>query len=371
MNTRKKILIVRLGAMGDILFTTPAIRALKHQFPESHITYLTMRKWAFLLKNNPSVDRVFGIRYRQPRSARALWREKFDLIVNLHEFEDGARICESIPAMERRGNRWSEEKGLIQGEWSQLLGKAPAIQSELSRRNLSYGEIYCHIAGVEPDSFDFDFCPGFFAVWRAWRFLRRRRLLTPPAPIALHLHSRGSEAKSWSTESALGLVRRMKKQRFLVLGYKEDRERTRALEGESNVVVSYHNVTAQAEMLLFCAAFVGIDSGPRQLAAAMGIPVITLFGPTPPEFLPPKKDAISLTAKVSCAPCYAAGDCREGRQCLDFIGTDEIAKAVERALERPQTIRQTLEEYSCPCMRVSPELRRPCKREARRLRMMD
>jgi len=332
MSAVKKILVLRLGAMGDILFTTPALRGLKAKYPDSHLTYVLMKKWAFLLARNPCVDRVVGLRYRQPRAVRGLARESFDLLVNFYEFEDAAQICETLSAVERRGNRWIDGR-LVCDDQSRWIAKDLDTQRELLRSGMCLPEVYCRIAGVEPAGCRPDFSPGRLARLRARLFLMRRGLDRPPAPIALHLHSRGSPAKSWNPASALQLVRRMPDQQFLVLGYKGDRPQTRDLEREPNAVVTYSDAPAQAAMLGACALFVGIDSGPRQLAVAMGTPTLTLFGPRPAGFVPHTPHDAGLSLRETCAPCFLE-NCPLGRCCLDQIPMDRIEQAVREVLSR-------------------------------------
>ena len=58
--------MVRLGAMGDIIHTLPAVASLKHSFPGSHLTWVVEPKWAPLLEGNPFVDRVAVLRRGGP-----------------------------------------------------------------------------------------------------------------------------------------------------------------------------------------------------------------------------------------------------------------------------------------------------------------
>jgi ADP-heptose:LPS heptosyltransferase len=323
MPSPRKILIFRLGAMGDILFTTPALRALKAAYPASHITCVLLRQWAFLMRRNPQVDRVIGIPYCHPKATRHLTRERFDLLLNFYDFENGAQLCESIPATERRGSRWIDGR-LIPDEHSRFLAKDKALKDELQRAGLSYAELYCRIAGVPADSLRMDFDPGPWARLRARWLLRRHGL---SAPIALHLHSRGSRSRSWSVESALRVVRQLPDRRFLVLGYRADRAATLRLESEPNVSVTFAPAPVQAALLAHCSLFVGIDSGPRQLASAMGIPTLTLCGPQPFSFLPPDPKARCLTVDCPDAPCFEES-CPRGAECLSHISAEQVVQAI-------------------------------------------
>src|ERR1044071_7220662 len=57
-----RILVVRLGAMGDIIHALPAVASLKHSYPGSHLTWVVEPRWQPLLEANPFVDRVVPLR---------------------------------------------------------------------------------------------------------------------------------------------------------------------------------------------------------------------------------------------------------------------------------------------------------------------
>src|SRR5438270_13286713 len=81
-----RILVVRLGAMGDIIQTLPAVASLKHSFPGSHLTWAVEANWAPLLDGNPFVDRVALLRRGGPShilsSCRELRSTRYDFAVD-------------------------------------------------------------------------------------------------------------------------------------------------------------------------------------------------------------------------------------------------------------------------------------------------
>src|SRR5215467_6269307 len=81
-----RILVVRLGAMGDIIHTLPAVASLKHSFPGSQLTWIVEAKWAPLLEQNPFVDRLAILRRGGPAeiwgSCQALRSERYDFAVD-------------------------------------------------------------------------------------------------------------------------------------------------------------------------------------------------------------------------------------------------------------------------------------------------
>lgn len=327
MGNGKRILILRLGAMGDILFTTPAVRALKARFPESHITYVVLKKWRFLLTGNPSVDRVVGLRYREPKALGGLRHEKYDLIINFNEDDKGAQLCEALNAAERKGHRWQD--GQLQPDaQSQLLVRDKTTFQTIADTGVSYPEIFCKVAGVDSDLLRYDFTPGVWASFRAKWEARRLQMQSNVEYVALHIHSRGMGAKSWSTEAVRKVISALPKRHFLVLGYAPDRQSTQPLEAEPNVKVTLAPIAVQAALMRHCGLFVGIDSGPRQIAAAMGLHALCLFGPRRGEHLPSFPGDQTLSAKWPCAPCFD-DICPRRLDCLDQIPAEQIISKIE------------------------------------------
>src|SRR5579864_846337 len=78
-----RILVVRLGAMGDIIHTLPAVASLKHSFPGSHLTWVVEPKWAPLLEGNPFVDRIALLRRG---SAAQIWTSCRELRSQSYDF---------------------------------------------------------------------------------------------------------------------------------------------------------------------------------------------------------------------------------------------------------------------------------------------
>src|SRR6202171_71182 len=81
-----RILVVRLGAMGDVIHALPAVASPKHSFPGSHLTWLIEAQWAPLLEKNPYVDRVAILERGNPSAWLRSWRKlrsgRFDLAVD-------------------------------------------------------------------------------------------------------------------------------------------------------------------------------------------------------------------------------------------------------------------------------------------------
>lgn len=330
----RSIIVVRVGAMGDILFTTPLLRALRLRYPGAHITYACLKKWRFLVAANPHIDAVFPLTCVHPRAVQALRHKPFDLLINLQEGEAGAQIAQAIAARERRGNQWREERVVPDAKTGICISREKADRQEQCKQGLSFAEQFGLVSGVALEDLHYDFFPSARARRRAMRFLRRQGLLQlDQAIVALHICSGGSSARSWKAEQAREVVRAMPECQFLLLGFRRDRPALEMLLPEPNVAVSWDPIEVQAAMLTHCSLFLGIDSGPRYVASAMGIPIVWLCGPTPANLMPPRENERSLSVGRDCAPC-CEDTCAGGKDCLAQIPADRIVAASRGMLRR-------------------------------------
>ncbi len=108
-----RILVVRLGSMGDVIHALPAVASLKHSFPRSTLTWVIRPKWAALLEGNPFVDRVI----RMERTAggavaavRELRRERFDVVVDLQGLLQSALVAALARADKKVGLHRSQAR---------------------------------------------------------------------------------------------------------------------------------------------------------------------------------------------------------------------------------------------------------------------
>lgn len=101
---KTRILAVRLGAMGDLIHTLPAVASLKHSFPGSRLTWAVEARWAGLLEGNPFVDRVAVVSRESPRaileSLSGLRSERYDLAVDFQGLLKSAAVA-SLARAER------------------------------------------------------------------------------------------------------------------------------------------------------------------------------------------------------------------------------------------------------------------------------
>jgi ADP-heptose:LPS heptosyltransferase len=137
--------------------------------------------------------------------------------------------------------------------------------------------------------------------------------------VAVHPGS-GSRAKNWAADRFAALVQRLHRScgaRSLVVAGPADKhavgEMQRALAGVECIPAYDLPLPLLAALLARCQAYVGNDSGPTHLAAALGVPTVAIFGPTDPDLWAPREPSVQVVrGSAPCAPCS-----RQQRQACD------------------------------------------------------
>lgn len=106
----KKILIINLDAMGDVLMTTAQLPSIKRKYPESTIYWITLKNAAPLLLNNPLIDHVYNF---DASSLLILQQMKFDYVMNVDKSQQSCALLNSINAQQKRGFGLNENGKII------------------------------------------------------------------------------------------------------------------------------------------------------------------------------------------------------------------------------------------------------------------
>ncbi len=336
------ILIIRFSSIGDIVLTTPTLRALRRRFPDARIDMATKQEYAELVETNPALNHVYRYDSRSGiggvlRFGRELRQIRYDLCVDLH------------------GNVRSRALRLLiqpttQTVFSkQMLARTLLVRAKINRygRILPVPERYlASVArfGVQNDEKGLELFPtqneethvaGLFAA----EHLHDEELVVGFGAIAAH------PLKQWPIENFIALGQRLIERhqaRIVLFGGPGDRataERiAQQLSNQPIVLCGRVSLLASAVALKRCAIFVGNDTGTVHIAAAMQRPVVALYGPTVEEFgfYPYRTPAKVISTPLPCRPCThtGKGHCkiRETRACMTRIRIDDVFEAVETLL---------------------------------------
>ncbi|CAM2068229.1 Glycosyltransferase family 9 protein [Sulfidibacter corallicola] len=308
----KKVLIVRLSALGDVIRTLPAVLGLMRRFPEARFTWLVEDSSAGLLRALPGLDLIevprAEMRARDPRRVMRAWRrvraavraEAFDLSIDFHGvLKSGIYpLLSGIPLRigyerggSKEGHRW-----LINGRFA-----LPEPRVSRYERNMALARFFSK--DVVPAVPDFQLAPERVA--RVDAATADRPLLLFPG-TSEHGRNKRWPAKYWAwlyrklTESSeSGPVR-------FVFGPADGAYRealTELLEQAPPELPSFSLVELtralqRARLLVSC------DSGPMHLASVLGVPLVAMLGPSDPVLNQPLPGRNRLIVpEAPCAPC--------------------------------------------------------------------
>ncbi len=288
MHDRKpKILVVRLGAMGDVIHALPAVSTLKASFPESEITWIVDPKWAPLLVGNPAVDRVVTFNRRDLASVRAsvkmLREQRFDFAIDFQGLIKSAFLASASGCGRRIGFHWKEVRE----------GPAALLYTE---------RVHTHERHVAEKNIELSLAAGASRIDRATPLpLGLSEGDLPDGPFVLACPMAGWTSKQWPLEYFVELARRVP---LVVNGAPSNEVDLRRIKGARvhlSGIEGLLNATRRAM------AVVGVDSGPLHIAAAMGKPGVAIFGPTDPDRNGPLGSSIRVLRVTGAVTTYKRG----------------------------------------------------------------
>lgn len=309
------IAAIRLGAMGDILHTLPAVASLKRSFPESRLTWVVAPKWAPLLEGNPYVDDVLLFDRRK-------WKELLPAIRRLNRLKPALAV---------------DFQGLIQSAVTGRLampGTFIGFASERAREPLAarfYSRtvqpVAAHIAdqnlelavaaGATVNAIEFPVPPG------------RAEGDLPAAPFVLTNPFAGWTSKQWPFENYATLAAELRRQGLnLVVNVSTDRAAEFA--AIRNIAVHVSSLAGLIDATRRATAVLGLDSGPLHLAAALGKPGVGLYGPTDPARNGPYGGTIRVLRAADAETTYKRGD--ETHPSMRAISVESVAEALVQSI---------------------------------------
>jgi ADP-heptose:LPS heptosyltransferase len=302
-----RILLIQLRRIGDVLMTTPSLRALRQAYPKAHIVYLTEAPSDRLFAHNPHVDEVWLTRRRAPWRERLallgrLRRARFDLAIDFFSNPSSALMTWATRAPRRIGfdfriRRWAYtdpvpasatrqyaplDKGLLLAPLGVALG-SPLPELPLGDAERAYADGLLASLGVTREDLLVALMPVSRQPYKRWPLDRFARvadwLIETHGAKVLFIWGPGEE-------DVVNRVRADMKQDALP-GY------------------PVPDLLELAALLERCTLYVGNDAGPRHFAIAVGTPSVGIFGRPFPENWTPPHDARHRT--VSYDPgCKAA-----------------------------------------------------------------
>jgi lipopolysaccharide heptosyltransferase II len=350
-----RILLLRLREIGDVVFTTPAIRGLREHFPHAHLTYLVQPAAAPVVARNPHLNEVIvtpgrrgaaGLRDDLALSGR-LRAARYDMAIDFHSGPRSSLITWLSGAAVRVGYD-------VPGRGWMFTVRVPRPRAIRSRHAVeNQWDLLAAIGIPGPDA---RHSPVEMAVEpRAMSAVRERLAAAGVQPhhhvIVVHV-SAGNPFRRWPLDSfaalATQLVQRDSSRRAIVVSGPSERaaasqviDRARALLGpvDAGAILNCGEFDLDELRALVEGAslYIGGDSGPLHIASTSAVPIVGLYGPTLPVRSAPWRapGLPSEAAEVGALPCRPCDQrtCVPGDfRCLTWLTPEDVARAAERAL---------------------------------------
>lgn len=293
-----KVLIIRLSSLGDILLTTPLLRALKKINPQLEIDFLLRQEYRDVLSLNPNLHELFLFTRNDFENLKILnhLREKnYDLIIDLQNNLRSRGITSKLKGEKVKFDKKSFQKILLVKAKINLLRNEPPIP-------VRYAKV---IDGLNLDDFGLE----LFTDKTSSAVIQNKNNLIGLCPGARHF------TKRWPVEYYVQLGKYLIQNNFNVVlfGGKIDSEICKKINREIPEVINLQNddnILQTAADMKLCKTIVCNDSGLMHTAAAVGVKVLTIFGSSVKEFGFAPYNAKSLLIEnnsLSCRPCSHIG----------------------------------------------------------------
>ncbi len=337
----RRILISRMKYIGDIVLTTPIIRAVRAACPDAYIAYLGEKDSVSLLLNFPGLDEIIGFDFARPtvaesaRVVRLLRKRDFDLVLDLFSNPRTALLSFLSGARVRVG---LERKGRGQLYTIRVPGDGAV------RTAVEFHQQFIRAAGIPPVPGPTEIVLTESEKQDAAEFLRGCLKGNARHPL-VGIHPGATwPAKRWLPERFAALADALTTDlgaQVIVTSGPHDTgavESVVAAAAHPPTVLPVVGLRKLAAVISLCDVFVSNDAGPMHIAAAVGTPTIGLFGPGQEEIWFPYDSAdghIALRKDVPCHPCHLDFCNRSGdgfMECMKLLAVSDVVMAIQKAL---------------------------------------
>ena len=270
----KKVLVIRLDKVGDLILSTPVFENLKHNLPGVKISVLVRKYNAGVLKGNPFVDEILVYENREERKRART--KGFDLALNLiYDFNlESALACYYSGAVWRAGYKDRHTRNFYNFE----AVRDPAPKYEL-QRNLDI----LRQLGFKINSENSRLFPSLEEVKECEEFKKALGLDNKELLICLNPGT-GRKRREWPLDKFIELGKKLvseKNAKILVIWGDADKGIAKGLVdgiGKGAYMAPRTNITLLAALLQICRVFVSGNTGPAHVAMAMKVPLVGLYG---------------------------------------------------------------------------------------------
>mgnify|MGYP001169657182 CR=1 FL=1 len=305
-----RILIVRLGAMGDVIHALPAAAALRLRFPDAHISWAIEPRWAPLLQHNPHLNEIVPLNRKQWNSIKAAWKQlrahPYDLAFDFQGLIKSALTAFASRAKHITGYHRSQLR-----EWPAAFFYTETVHATAPH----IVDQHLELAGAPHTPAQFHIPPG------------KPEGALPDGPFVLASPIAGWPSKEWPLDRYSELARLLPMP-LVLNGHPAAEPRLRAIPGTQTHISSIDGLIDATRR---ARAVVGVDSGPLHLAAALNKPGVAIYGPTDPARNGPYGPSIRVLRHPQAITSYKRRDTTDSSMLA--ITPTMVARELEAVLQ--------------------------------------
>lgn len=355
--TNVNILIIKIGALGDVILAIPSVRAIRERFPNARIKILTNIDKREIFANSPLIDEIIVCDFKERdkgvrglfRVARKLRYEDFDIVIDLQNNKK-SHILSFLSCAPKR---YGYDNGKLSFLLNRKIKDTESALDPVSHQSRVLGLL--GIGGIDKrlvmwaSKQDEEWADRFFESHWVHPVRPGRNRISNGSNgvkkntrlVAINLGaSRRWITKLWPgayfAEVANALARDFNV-RIVLIGLKEKNSEAREFMKRAKCkpinALGKTNVLRLASLLRRCDVLLSPDSAPLHIAAGVNTPFVALFGPTDPNrHLAPTNKCVIFKKDFKCSPCYKT-TCKRDYKCMTSIKPDEVYEAVVKLLK--------------------------------------
>ncbi len=300
-----KLLIVKLGAIGDVLRTTSILKGLREKHKDAAIDWLTSKFGKEILNNNPYINQIFT------------WEEKeqlgqYDLVIGLEDDLEACQLVSDLKPKKILGAYVKDGKvTYTPSAWFDMsaiskfgLEKANELKAKNKK---TFQQHMGDLLGVEVGEYVFGLTPQ-----------------QGSGPIGINTGAgKRWQQKSLSIEKTIELIKKLNKP-CIILGGAEEKERNEKISKATGMPVSgVRSLRDFAGIINVCSAIITSDSLAMHFAIALKKPLVVFFGPTSHTEIELYGLGKKVYPKMDCLACYKK-TCNKKPNCMDLISVEDI-----------------------------------------------
>lgn len=336
------ILIIKLGALGDVLRTTPLLTGLLKKYPKANITWIVDKDHKAILQSNPQIHRCLAPGELSPKEIGKL---HFDLAINLDKEEEALSLMSTLNAVQTRGFGMDRMGRLCPvdalSDYAYQLGVDDHLKFSENRK--SYQQICFEQVGLKFDGEEYllDLDKETIQASRKHLYVLGVPIDARSGPvIGLNTGSgKRFAGKKLPPETYLQLIERFVRElnaTVLLLGGDDEIKRNREIERCCSVPVvntGSYPILFFAGMVRLCDLVISGDTTAMHIAIAMKVPVVAYFASTCAVEIELYGRGKKIVSSIDCSPCYKK-ICPIDEQCMKDMTADEIFQAAKEVLKR-------------------------------------